>query len=95
MARFLIEVAHPAETIACARVVKMFLASGSHYLTHADWGCMDEDHRSWLIVDVTDRDEAMGIVPPSLRKDTRIVALNAFAIDFIDRILESHPSKPE
>ena len=39
MPKFLIEVAHEPEVIACARVVEVFLKSGSHFLTNADWGC--------------------------------------------------------
>ena len=38
MTRFLIEVPHEAERVACARVVEVFLKTGSHFLTHADWG---------------------------------------------------------
>jgi len=37
MARFLIEVPHEAERVACARVIEIFLKTGSHFLTHADW----------------------------------------------------------
>jgi len=90
MARFLIEVTHEAERVACARVVKVFLTSGSHLLTHADWGCMDGDHRAWLIVDVADKNEAMGIVPPELRPTARVVGLNQFSIGQIDVILKKH-----
>jgi len=90
MARFLIEVAHEAEPLACARVVKIFLASGSHLLSHADWGCMDGDHRAWLVVDVADKKEAMAIVPPGLRSAARIIGLNHFSMDQIDEILKKH-----
>lgn len=44
MPKFLIEIPHEATTAACARVVEHFLRSGSHFLTHADWGCKDGDH---------------------------------------------------
>ena len=94
MARILIEVPHEAEAAACARVVKVFLASGSHLLTHADWGCMDGDHRAWMIVDVANKSEAMGIVPPAFRASARVVALNYFSMDQIDRILKGHPTAP-
>lgn len=90
MPRFLIEVPHEAAPIACARVVKIFLASGSHLLTHADWGCMDGDHRAWLIVDVADKHEAMGIVPPALRQAARIIGLNQFSLGQIDEVLKKH-----
>ena len=92
MARFLIEVSHEAEALACARVVKVFLASGSHLLTHADWGCMDGDHRAWLIVDVANKNEALAIVPPAFRTAARVVGLNHFSMSQIDEILKRHPS---
>jgi hypothetical protein len=92
MPRYLIEVAHEPDPVACAKVVRIFLTSGSHLLTHADWGCMDGDHRSWMIVDVADKNEAMGIVPPALRSKTRIVGLNFFSLDQIDMFLAKHSS---
>lgn len=92
MARFLIEMTHEGEMVACARVVKVFLESGSHLLTHADWGCADGDHRSWIIVDVANKDEALAIVPPLFRASARVIGLNYFVMDQIDQILKSHPS---
>ena len=92
MARFLIELPHEPERLACARVVKVFLTSGSHLLTHADWGCMDGDHRAWIIVDVASREEALAIVPPAFRDSAKVVALNYFKLEMIDKILEGHPS---
>jgi hypothetical protein len=90
MARFLIEVPHEGEVVACARVVQVFLQTGSHYLTHADWGCKDGDHRSWMVVDAEDKDEAREIVPPPYRSSAKIVRLNAFSMSEIDGILASH-----
>ena len=90
MARYMIEVSHEAEPVACAKVVRLFLASGSHLLTHADWGCMDGDHRAWIIVDVTDKKEAMAIVPPALRSEARIIGLNQFSLSQVDEIMRRH-----
>jgi hypothetical protein len=90
MAKYLIEVPHEEETVACARVVKIFLETGSHYLTHAEWGCCDGDHRAWMIVDAESREEARAIVPPPIRDEARVVKLNRFTIDEIDKILSHH-----
>ncbi|MGH3054335.1 MAG: hypothetical protein ACRDL7_05085 [Gaiellaceae bacterium] len=92
MARFLIEVPHEAEPSACARVVKVFLSSGSHMLTRADWGCLDGEHCAWIIVDVANKDEARAIVPAGFREVARIVGLNPFSMDQIDAMLKGHPS---
>jgi len=90
MARFLIEVAHEAEAKACAVAVKVLLSSGSHYLTHADFGCLDGEHKAWLIVDVDDKEQAQLIVPPAFRSGAKIVKLNKFSLEEIDRLLEHH-----
>jgi hypothetical protein len=90
MPRFLIEVPHPEEQIACARVAQVFLATGSHFLTHADWGCMDGAHSAWIIVDVDSKDQARLIVPPPFRSEAKIIALNKFTMEQINAILGHH-----
>ena len=90
MARFLIEVPHGATTADCVRAVEVFLRTGSHFLTHADWGCQDGDHRAWIILDVGSRDEALNIVPPMFRAQAKIVQLNAFTTGDLEQMLERH-----
>jgi len=90
MARFLIEVPHEAERVACARVVEIFLKTGSHFLTHADWGCMDGDHKAWIIAEANSKEEARSILPPALRSQAKIVQLNYFTLEEIDAILGHH-----
>ena len=92
MPRFLIEVPHPADTLACARVVQVFLASGSHYLTHADWGCGDGVHKAWMVVEVGSKAEAMAIVPPAFRHEATVVRLSRFTMSQIERTLAKHSS---
>lgn len=38
MARYLIEVPHEPERVACVRALEILLKTGSHFVTHADWG---------------------------------------------------------
>lgn len=90
MPKFLIEVPHEPETIACAKVVKIFLSSGSHFVTHAEWGCRDGEHTAWLIVDVDTKDDARAILPPGMRAEAKIVQLNRFTMEEIDSILSLH-----
>jgi hypothetical protein len=52
MARFLIEVPHDGTMAACTRAVEAFLRAGSHFVTHADWGCQDGDHRAWVVLEL-------------------------------------------
>lgn len=90
MARFFIEVPHEKSTIACARVVEVFLRTGSHFLTNADWGCRDGEHKAWITVDVDSKEEARGIVPPAYRAQAKIVQLNSFTLPEIEKILREH-----
>lgn len=90
MARFLIEVPHEPDTVACARAVHVLLSTGSHFLTHADWGCMDGVHSAWIVADVGSKAEALAIVPPVYRSVTRVVGLNDFTLAQIEHTLRRH-----
>lgn len=78
MPRFLIEVSHDGEAIACTRAQQVFLSTGSHYLTHADWGCKDGVHAAWIIVELETKEQARAVLPPADRAGARIVALHTF-----------------
>ncbi len=90
MARFLIEVSHEDEAAECARAAELFIRTGSHFLTRADWGCMDGEHKAWIIVDVDTKDEARNIVPPALRSQARIVRLNSFTLEQVEELRRHH-----
>ncbi len=91
MAKFLITIPHEAEETACARAVKVLLETGSHYLTNADFGCLDGDHRAWIMVEHVDsKVEALSIIPPVFREGASVVQLNRFSLDWIDTFLRHH-----
>ena len=90
MPKFLIEVPHANEPTACARVVEVFLRTGSHFLTRAEWGCKDGEHKAWIIVEVEGKDDARAIVPPAFRSDAKIVRLNTFNLSEIEGALRQH-----
>jgi hypothetical protein len=79
MKKFLIEVPHDSDKKACEHAIQVFRESGSHYLTKAEWGCMDGEHKSWIIVEVESKEEARLIVPPLFRTTARIIQLVAFS----------------
>jgi hypothetical protein len=93
MPRFLIEVDHEAETVACARAVQLLQQSGSHFLTNADYGCHDGIHKAWFIIEAENKGEALTVLPPAVRDQASIVALNKFSIDEIDELLKHHNDK--
>ncbi|HEY7816955.1 MAG TPA: hypothetical protein VIG29_01950 [Vicinamibacteria bacterium] len=88
--RFLIEVPHEEAAIPCIRAIDVFLKTGSHFLTNADWGCKDGDHRAWMIVEVDSKEEARNIVPPAFRSQARVVGLNAWSPEDLKELIEKH-----
>jgi hypothetical protein len=90
MAKFLIEVPHESEVVACARAVKVLLESGSHFLTHADFGCGDGVHKAWITVDVGSKDEARNMLPPVYRRQATIVKLGKFGLAELDDLIQRH-----
>ena len=90
MARFFIEVPHEAEPEACIRAVKAFLNTGSHFLSNADWGCYDGDHKAWIILELDSKKEALSVIPPGFKSDAKIVQLTKFTLEDIDRMSKHH-----
>jgi len=94
MAKFLIEVPHEPDAMACTQAVHVLLTTGSHFVTNADWGCFDGDHTAWMIVNVETREEARLIVPQAYRAQARVVGLNRFSMDQIDALITRHGGRP-
>jgi hypothetical protein len=90
MARYLIEVPHEANFTECTRAVDVLLKTGSHFLTHADFGCADGEHKAWLTVEVDSREDARRILPPMLRSRARIVRLSKFSLTHYGALLREH-----
>ena len=81
MARYLIELEHEAKKQACLTAIETIMTSGSHFLTHAEWGCEDHEHKCWIIVEVDSKEEARSILPPIYRKDAKIISISRFTKD--------------
>jgi hypothetical protein len=90
MARFLIEIPHEPKKEECALAAKVLRNSGSHYLTNADFGCFDEEHKAWIIVEVESKEEARLIIPPVYRSQAKIIELNKFSLEDIEELLGQH-----
>lgn len=84
MPKYLIEVSHEAKKSACVQAVNAFYRTGSHFLTHADFGCPDDEHKAWITVEVDTKEDAMRIVPPEFRRDTRVITLQSFDAENVD-----------
>ena len=78
MKKFLIEVPHGEDKASCKRAIQDFLRSGSHFVTHADWGCMDGDHKAWMMVELENKEQARRILPAAYRQKATITMLHRF-----------------
>ncbi len=90
MAKFLIEVPHGEDRVDCAKAIEVFLTSGSHFLTQAEWGCRDNVHSAWIFVELESKAEALAIVPPAFRSQARVVRVGRFRMEQIEPILREH-----
>ena len=91
MEKYLIEVTHGVDKASCMQAIKIFLATGSHLLTNAEWGCRDGEHKAWLSVEIESKEAAMRLVPPALRSATRIIQLHQFTREDVGlSIMEDH-----
>jgi hypothetical protein len=90
MPRFLIEVPHDGTAAACARAAELLLRTGSHFLTHADYGCSDGVHKAWITLDVESKDDARNVLPSELRPIASIVRLTHFNMGMVDELKRRH-----
>ena len=93
MPKFLVEVPHDEDILACAQVVESFLNYGSHFATKADWGCSDGVHKAWITIETDSKEDARNILPPAFRTQATIIKLNKFSMAEIDDILRQHGKK--
>ena len=90
MPRFLIEVPHESTKDACERAIRVFLETGSHFMTNADWGCQDNEHKAWIVVDLDSKEEARTILPPYYREEAKIIALEKYTWEDMSEGMEHH-----
>ncbi len=90
MGRFLIEVPHDESEQSCVEAAKVFMESGSHYKNHADYGCEDNVHKSWMIVELESKEMALSLLPPAYRARAIIVKLSNYASGDFQRVMEDH-----
>lgn len=83
MPRYLMQLTHGDDHIACVRSLEAIDRDGAHLLTHLHWGCKAGVHSGWLIDEFASRDEAMQIVPPQFRDEVQIVEVEQFSKDQI------------
>lgn len=74
MEQYMVESNHSADN--CELVIKETHAIG--YLHHFKWGCADDVHTGWAILEAENRDQALMSVPSIVRDQARAVRLVKF-----------------
>ena len=76
MDRYIVISAHTAED--CRMAVKHFLEYHAGFLTHFDWGCKDNDHHAYAIIEADSHEMARMSVPPLFRDKAKVIKLTHF-----------------
>jgi hypothetical protein len=91
MEKYLIEIKNGGDKASCLRSIQSFLSSRSHYVTSAEWGCLDGEHKAWLIIKTSNSADAMRIVPAAYRQHAKITQLHTFKGKEFDEALLDYP----
>jgi hypothetical protein len=83
METYLVISYHTAEE--CTKALHYFHEYHEGYLTNFLWGCLDDDHNGYAIIEAESHDHAKMSVPPLARDKTRIIKLAHF------NQMEAHP----
>jgi hypothetical protein len=90
MPKFLIEVPHENTEQACNRAIDVFKSTGSHFVTNAEWGCHDNEHKAWIIVDLDDKQLALSIIPPEFRTVAKVTAIERLSRADMEAVAKDH-----
>lgn len=87
MDRFIVISEHTAED--CRKAVKHFMLHHANFLTHFEWGCYDDDHTAYAIVEAESHEGAIMTVPPLFRDKARAIKVVRFEPKGRDRVHKS------
>jgi len=76
MDRYMVISGHTAED--CRQAVKYFAEFHAGYITHFEWGCKDNDHNAYAIIEADSHEEALLTVPPLFRSKAKVIKLVRF-----------------
>jgi hypothetical protein len=92
MPRFFVEVPHENTREACDKAIEVFRNSGSHFLTNAEWGCHDGEHKAWFMLELDDKETVKELLPPLFRRDAKIVEIVKFNNQTMVETKDEHKS---
>jgi len=88
MPKFFIEIPHGEDKVDCLKAIRILQESGSHFLTNAEYGCIDNDHTARLFIEVDKKEDAVNIVPAGYRRDAKVVETRRFLPEKVKKSLE-------
>ena len=59
----------------------------------AEWGCLDGDHRSWIVVEAADAADANGMIPPVMRPSAKVIRVFQFTSEHMKLLHELSPDQ--
>ena len=87
MEKYLIEIKNGGDRASCLRSIQSFLSSRSHYVTSAEWGCLEGERKAWLIIKTGNSADALRIIPAAYRQHAKITRLHKFKGKEIDKAI--------
>jgi hypothetical protein len=79
MDRYLVISHHTPED--CHTAIKHFKEYNAVFLTHFEWGCMDNDHNAYAIIEAESHTHAKMTVPPFFRDKAKAIKLTNFDME--------------
>jgi hypothetical protein len=90
MPRYFVEVPHKNTKGACDMAIKLFQETGSHFMTNADWGCDDGEHKAWFTLEIEDKESVLQLIPPIFRRDAKIVEVKKYTFKDDPALMDHH-----
>lgn len=87
MEKFLIEVLHGGDKESCLLSIQSFLAARSHYVSSVEFGCLEGEHKAWLIIKTKSEKDAMRVIPAAYQQNAKITKIHKFTRKQIDESL--------
>lgn len=78
MNKYLIEVSQSSYKSSARRASYIFNRTGSHFITHAEWGFRDGEYKAWFVAETENKMEAMRILPSAYRQSANIILIKKF-----------------
>ena len=61
MNKYLIEVSGSSYKLTSMRAAYIYNRTGSHFVTHADWGFEDGQYKAWFVAETENEKEALAL----------------------------------